>query len=118
LRWRYGLPALQYRIVTAGPTMEDGAAVFRLRRRGGAVEAVICDLLAPGDQRTLRRELCRFVLAVSGADYAVRVGRPTSTRDFLALPRQGPLLTWRALAETSMPTLRRWDLSLGDVELF
>jgi GNAT superfamily N-acetyltransferase len=118
LRWRYGLPALQYRIVTAGPTMEDGAAVFRLRRRGRAVEAVICDLLAPGDQRTLRRELCRFVLAVSGADYAVRVGRPTSTRDFLALPRQGPLLTWRALAETSMPTLRRWDLSLGDVELF
>jgi FlaA1/EpsC-like NDP-sugar epimerase/GNAT superfamily N-acetyltransferase len=117
LRWRYGLPGLQYRVVTAGPTTEEGAAVFRLRQRGHAVEAVICDLLVPDGHQALRRELCRFVLAVSGADYAIRVGRPTRTGGFLGLPRQGPLLTWRALTENSMPPLRHWDLSLGDVEL-
>jgi GNAT superfamily N-acetyltransferase len=52
LRWRYGFPALRYRVVTAGPTVEDGTAVFRFRRRGTAVEAVICDLLVPGGSET------------------------------------------------------------------
>jgi GNAT superfamily N-acetyltransferase len=118
LRWRYGFPALGYRIVSAGPTVEDGAAVFRLRRRGRAVEAVIADVLVPGDERKLRGELCRRVLTVAGADYAIRVGRPRSAGGFLPLPGQGPILTWRALVDTTMPTLREWDLSLGDVELF
>jgi GNAT superfamily N-acetyltransferase len=118
LQWRYGLPTLRYRILSAGPTVEDGAAVFRLRRRGEAVEAVICDLLVPGDQPKLRGELCRRVLAVAGADYAIHIGRPRSAGGFVPLPGQGPLLTWRALTCTTMPTLRHWDLSLGDVELF
>jgi GNAT superfamily N-acetyltransferase len=118
LRWRYGLPALRYRVVTAGSTVEDGAAVFRLRRRGGAVEAAICDLLVPGDQRKLRAELCRRVLSIAGADYAIRIERPRSAGAFIALPGQGPVLTWRALTSTGMPVLRRWNLSLGDVELF
>jgi hypothetical protein len=103
---------------TVGPTVEDGAAVFRLRRRGGAVEAAICDLLAPGDDRKLRGELCRRVLAVTGADYAIRVGRSGSGRRSPAVPGRGPVLTWRALGETTMPALHDWDLSLGDVELF
>jgi hypothetical protein len=47
-----------------------------------------------------------------------RIGRPRSAGGFVPLPGQGPLLTWRALACTTMPTLRHWDLSLGDVELF
>jgi GNAT superfamily N-acetyltransferase len=118
LRWRYGLPMLRYRILTAGPTVEDGAVVFRMRRRGHAVEAVICNLLVPGGQAKLRAELCRRVLAVSGADYAIRIGWPRSSGRFLPLPGQGPMLTWRALADTTMPALRDWDLSLGDVELF
>jgi GNAT superfamily N-acetyltransferase len=118
LRWRYGLPTLRYRVLTAGPTVEDGAAVFRLRRRGRALEAVICDLLVPGDQPKLRGELCRRVLAVAGADYAIRIGRPRLSGRFLPLPGQGPMLTWRALADTTMPALHDWDLSLGDVELF
>jgi GNAT superfamily N-acetyltransferase len=118
LQWRYGLPALRYRVVTAGSTVEDGAAVFRLRRRGAAVEAVICDVLVPGDQPQLRGELSRRVLAVAGADYAIRLGRPRLSGGFRPLVGQGPMLTCRALAKTTMPALRGWDLSLGDVELF
>ncbi|MFL6241746.1 MAG: GNAT family N-acetyltransferase [Acidimicrobiia bacterium] len=118
LRWRYGLSGLRYRVLTAGPTVADGGVVFRLRRRGEAVEAVICDLLVPSDQQKLRRELCRRVLAVADADYAIRIGRPRSVGGFVPLPGQGPMLTWRALADSTMPTVRRLDLSLGDVELF
>jgi len=117
LRWRYGFPPMRYRIATAGSTVEDGIAVFRFRRRGTAVEAVICDLLVPGEDRRLARELCRRVLEVAGADYAVCLGRPRA-RGFLPLPGQGPMLTWRALRDTTRPSLHEWDLSLGDVELF
>jgi GNAT superfamily N-acetyltransferase len=117
LRWRYGFPALRYRVVTAGPTVEDGAAVFRFRRRGTSVEAVICDLLVPGEDRRLGGELCRRVLVVAGADYALSLGRPRA-RGFLPLPGQGPMLTWRALQDLPCPSLHEWDLSLGDVELF
>ena len=117
LRWRYGFPALRYRIVTAGPRVEDGTAVFRFRRRGTAVEAVICDLLVPGEDPRLGGELCRRVLEVAGADYALCLGRPRA-RGFLPLPGQGPMLTWRALRERASPSLHEWDLSLGDVELF
>jgi hypothetical protein len=118
LRWRYGFPDLRYRILTAGPTVEDGAAVFRLRRRGEAVEAAISDVLVPRDEPKLRGELCRRVLAVAGADYAIRIGRPRLAGGFVPVLGQGPVLTWRALTHTTMPTLRHWDLSLGDIELF
>jgi hypothetical protein len=117
LRWRYGFPALRYRVVTAGPTVEDGTVVFRFRRRGTAVEAVICDLLVPGEDLSLGGELCRRVLEVAGADYALCLGRPKA-RGFLPLPGQGPMLTWRALRDMARPSLHEWDLSLGDVELF
>jgi GNAT superfamily N-acetyltransferase len=118
LRWRYGFPALGYRILTAGPTIEDGAAVFRLRRRGQALEAVIDEVLAPGDERNLRGELCRRVLEATDADYAIRISRPRLAGGFVPLLGQGPTLAWRALTHLSMPTIRHWDLSLGDVELF
>jgi predicted N-acetyltransferase YhbS len=118
LQWRYGFPPLGYRILTAGATIEDGAVVFRLRRRAAAVQAMICDLLAPSDEPELRAELCRRVLTSTAADYAIRIGRPRSMGGFVAVPGGGPLLTWRALAETTMPALRQWQLSLGDVELF
>ena len=34
------------------------------------------------------------------------------------VPGQGPILTWRALAQTTRPPLGDWDLALGDIELF
>jgi GNAT superfamily N-acetyltransferase len=118
LHWRYGLPSLRYRVLTAGSTVEEGVLVFRLRRRGKAVEAVICDLLVPGRQPKLGADLCRRVLAVTGADYALRLGRARTIGGFLPIPGQGPMLTWRGLAETVMPARHDWDLRLGDVELF
>ena len=37
---------------------------------------------------------------------------------FLPFPRQGPLLTWRPLADRApVPALADLDLALGDVEL-
>src|SRR5262245_6410818 len=118
LRWRYGFPDLRYRALTAGPTVEEGMVVFRLRRRRRAIEAVICDVLVPFDDQKWATHLCRHVLAVTGADYALRAGRSSSGHGFVPLPGQGPILTWRALTSPTMPSRRDWDLSLGDVELF
>jgi hypothetical protein len=36
----------------------------------------------------------------------------------MRLPRQGPILTWRDICETTMPMLPSWDVTLGDIELF
>jgi hypothetical protein len=36
----------------------------------------------------------------------------------IPLPRQGPTLVWREVCEREMPALERWNLSLGDIELF
>jgi GNAT superfamily N-acetyltransferase len=117
LRWRYGLPDLHYRVLTAGSSVEDGLVVFRLRRRGRAIEAVVCDVLVPSHETRLVKHLCRHVVASTGADYALCVGRSSADGGFVPLPGQGPVLTWRALTHPEMPTVRAWDLSLGDVEL-
>ena len=37
---------------------------------------------------------------------------------FVRFPGQGPILTWRAVGQTQMPTLTEWDVSLGDIEVF
>ena len=118
LRWRYGFPNLRYRVLTASSSVEDGVVVFRVRRRGRAVEAVICDVLVPFHDREVGAQLCRQVLAVTGADYAIRTRRSHSVAGFLPLPSQGPVVTWLALTSPAAPSLPEWDLSLGDVELF
>jgi GNAT superfamily N-acetyltransferase len=115
LAWRYGFEPLAYRVLLAGPELEDGALIFRLRPRGAATEAAICDVLVPGGDRQTAPRLARRVLAESGADYAVRLG---AGRGFAPLPGQGPLLVWRSLAAMEMPPRRSWSLNLGDVELF
>ncbi len=119
LRWRYaGFPALGYRALTGPGGVEDGLGLFRLRRRGGAVEAMLGDVLAPGgDARTVAR-LARDVLRVSGADYAVATAAGRRWRGFVPLPGQGPVLTWRAAGAGGRLPIGAWDLSLGDVELF
>jgi GNAT superfamily N-acetyltransferase len=117
LRWRYCLPTLGYRILARGVTIEDGAVVFRLRRRGRAVEAVISDLLVPGDRQKLRGELSRRVLVEAGADYVLWIGGARAASASLKTPGWGPILTWRAVTDTTMPSLPHWSLSLGDVEL-
>lgn len=118
LRWRYaGFPALAYRALTGPEGVEGGLALFRLRRRGGAVEAMLGDVLAPGGDALTLARLARDVLRASGADYAVAIGA-RRWRGFVPLPGQGPVLTWRAAGAGGRPPIGAWDLSLGDVELF
>ena len=121
--WRYGHEPLHYRVVRAGAAIDDGFAVFHLRRRGPALEAVLCDLVVPNpheaEARRLGRHLTRQVARLSGADYLLRIdGRPVTTDPFVRVPRIGPVLTSRALTKWRPPRLGRWDITMGDIELF
>jgi GNAT superfamily N-acetyltransferase len=120
LRWRYGFDRLAYRAMCVGDDPSRGFAVFRLRRRGSALEAALCDLLVPAGARAEARALERTILRASGADYVIRLDRAVATRSgFVRLPRQGPIFVTRAVAQTAPPSkLTDWDLSLGDIELF
>lgn len=109
LQWRYGGQLLHYRAVVG----DQGVAFFRLRRRGGALEAVLGDVLAP--RRQVRRRLVREVARRSGADYLLALGSARDAPSTAAVPRTGPTLTWRPLCRTVPPT---FALSMGDVELF
>ena len=118
-RWRYGLEALAYRVLLAGSSIVDGLVVFRLRMRGAAIEGVVADVLVPGGSADLEQRLLLDLARTSGADYLIRLDRRRFPPGrFLPLPKQGPIMTWRSVNETSMPALERWDLRLGDIELF
>ena len=120
LRWRYGFGPLEYRAVTLSPQAEDGFAVFRLRRRGDALECALLDVVVPAGEGEAARRLTRAVAEVSEADYVIRIGGPVLDRGgFVRLPGQGPVLTHRALLP-GVPGahLDEWQLSLGDIELF
>lgn len=119
LLWRYRLDHLRYRVVLAGDRLEDGAVVFRLRRRGDATEAAICEVLeGRAGQRGLRAAL-REVAAGSDADYLLSV-RSANGRvsGFVPVPKAGPVLTWKPLSTSRVPAIRGLRLQLGDVELF
>ena len=120
LRWRYSFPPLGYRAIMAGDDMRAGVAVFRLRRRGPAIECVLCEVLSPAGDQWARRVLERSVVRQSGADYVIRLGGSLAgRRGFVRVPRQGPVLTWRPLASaTDGGRLGDWALTLGDIELF
>jgi GNAT superfamily N-acetyltransferase len=118
LAWRYGFPPLHYRAVVAPGGVESGMVVFRLRRRGPALEAAVCEQIVPaGDERTAPA-LVRQLLQETGADHAVQIGRARPAKGLLPVPGQGPTLVWRDLAETTMPPADTWSLGLGDIELF
>ena len=116
LAWRYGFPALHYRAMVAGTSVEAGVAVYRLRRRGSAVEAAVCDVLAPGGDKGIARRLLRRIVRHSGADYAVRLAGQGPRAGWLPVPGQGPTFVWRHVTEQEPPAA--WDLALGDIELF
>jgi glycosyltransferase involved in cell wall biosynthesis/GNAT superfamily N-acetyltransferase len=117
LRWRYATPLLGYRAVVAPGGLRDGVAIFRIRARGDAREAALSAVLARGDDRALVGRLTRAVARVADADYVIRIGGGrVAPGGMVQLPGQGPVLTWRAVGSPSPPA--RWDLSLGDIELF
>jgi hypothetical protein len=118
LRWRYGFPALRYRVVTGRDGLRDGAAVFRVRRRGAATEVALCELLVPGEDPTITRHLVHDVMHATKADHAVRIGQARPALGFLPVPGQGPTLVWRDVCQSTPPPATAWQLSLGDVELF
>lgn len=118
LQWRYSFAPLGYRIMTSGDPA-DGCCIFRTRRRGTALEATVCELLVPTHARSTQRALTRDVARSTGADYLIFASdAPGLTTRTLPLPRQGPILTWRALEQPDQPGLGDWGLSLGDIELF
>ncbi|HEX6569441.1 MAG TPA: GNAT family N-acetyltransferase [Acidimicrobiales bacterium] len=118
LAWRYGFAPLHYRAVVADGGAAAGVVIFRLRRRGAALEAAVCEQIVPaGDERTAAA-LVRRVLRETRADHAVQIGRARPSRGRLPVPGQGPTLVWRDVNETAMPPADRWDLALGDIELF
>ena len=116
LEWRFGSELLSYRIVTVGGGVEDGIAVVRVRQRGDAREAALCEVIAPDDNAKARKALVKAVTNQVDADYVLSLG--VNRDGLLPLPRQGPILTWRGVTETEIPALNRWVLTLGDIELF
>lgn len=118
LRWRYGLDALRYRVVLHSDTVEDGFAVFHLRRRGRAVEATVCDVLVPSDTPHVDGALVRRIAELTEADYLLRVDRRPFLRGFVPLPGVGPVLTFRSLDGRGAPHLRDVAFTMGDLELF
>jgi len=119
LRWRYADGPIRYRAVLRTARVGDGLALFRLRDRGAAVEATLCDVIVPGGDPRARHELVRSVRRAARPDYVIRVQRPIAQDGLVRLPAQGPLLTWRGVTSgADLPTGDAWDLRLGDIELF
>lgn len=117
LRWRYSFDALHYRVVPVGDSIAAGAVVFRLRRRGTALEATISELAVPSPSAA--RSAIGSILRTTGADYAIAAGGPELLRaGFVPAPRLGPMLTWKPMARTGVPKLSELGFGLGDVELF
>jgi GNAT superfamily N-acetyltransferase len=117
LAWRYGFPPLHYRAVVAPDGVAAGLVVFRLRRRGAALEAAICEQILPVADDDTAPALVRRVLRETGADHAVQIGRARPSKGLLPLPGHGPTLVWRDVIDSSMPPAKQWDLVLGDIEL-
>jgi GNAT superfamily N-acetyltransferase len=122
LAWRYGLEPLQYRLLLAaecpgGDRHGDAGAVFRLRRRGAALEATVGDLFAPTP--AARRFLLRTVRRATGADYVLARGTTAiEATPAFSLPAFSPLVTWRSVTSTAEPTIADFAFTVGDLELF
>jgi hypothetical protein len=113
LAWRFGLPALAYRVVSDGP--ERGAAFVRVRRRGDAREGVVV-LLLVADRGEARRLLARVRRELGReADYLLAIG---GLPGFLPARRLGPIVTARAIAGVAPADVGELALELGDLELF
>lgn len=115
--WRYSFAPLRYRAFPLGDSLADGVIVFRVRRRGGAREAAVCDVVAPPGARL--RSAFGQIVRQSGADYllasasSVRFGA-----GFVPAAGLGPTLTWRPVNRAGIPAMGDLGLALGDIELF
>jgi GNAT superfamily N-acetyltransferase len=108
LAWRYGFEPLHYRAIE----VRGGHAVFRVRQRGALREVAIVDWLS--DQPDLPAV---FRLVRACGDYAVAIGLG-ARHGLVPMPRQGPILTWRPLANPVVPAFGDIGFVLGDIEVF
>ena len=82
-----------------------------------AAQHGLADRLAAGDFGHAAGRDGRFDVARVDADYVIGLGGSVIRPGLMfRLPRQGPLLTWRGVTDSAVPD--RWDLALGDIELF
>ncbi len=117
LRWRFGTPLLGYRAIPAASGVRDGLAIFRIRERGNAREAALVALLTPAEGRRTAAALVRAVARAADADYVLGLGGGVWwPGGMVRLPRVGPMLTCKPVCAGAVPP--RWDLTLGDIELF
>lgn len=117
LAWRTSLRPLHYRLlVLSERDPAEGGLIFRLRRRGAALEAAVIEELVPNP--VVGARLVARLLKETGADYAIGL-RTGPSAGLLPVPLRsmGPLLTTRPLA-TAPPAPKDWALTLADVELF
>lgn len=108
LAWRYGFAPLNYRALEVA----GGYAIVRVRRRGPLVEVALVEWLSDEVDPAAVGKVVRQV-----GDYGVAIGLGTR-HGLLPVPRQGPIVTWRPLANPDPPKLRELRFSLGDLELF
>jgi GNAT superfamily N-acetyltransferase len=117
LRWRYA-GVVPSRAVAHRDGSDSGVAFVRVRRQGRARIAIIGDVLVPGRDVKLERELVRQVAAHVDADCAAVLGGRLGARDgFVALGGQGPLVVARALCSEPPWSLDGWSLGYGELEL-
>jgi GNAT superfamily N-acetyltransferase len=119
LAWRYGEPFLGYRAIVGAEGVAGGVAIFRVRRRGCAREAALCEVLVPSEDPHATRRLVRELRSSVDADYVLAI-RTAAWGDHGLWPMlgRGPVLTARTLTDASPPDRDEWALTLGDVELF
>lgn len=110
VRWRYGRPDQQYRMVSAGKHGQvDSVAVIRSRRRGPSVERSVLEVIGgSGAVRDACSRDQRF-------DYAIAIGKRPG-RFWWRLPFGAPRLVFRPVVDPV--TSIGLDLSLGDLEGF
>jgi GNAT superfamily N-acetyltransferase len=131
--WRYASsPELPYGAAWVGARPDRAAIIYRPNHRRGLREIMVVDLLVGREGVRAARDAVQGLIRsvdAADADYLVASARPGSTHwralrraGFLSVPRIGPNLTVRPLsaaAEGQLPTqLDRWELSLGDLEVF
>ena len=122
LRWRYRFEPLAYRAVVAPGGVADGLAVFRVRDRGAATEAVLCEVLVPDGDRRLGGRLVRDVARHDRRRLRHRHHHDRGPEDrpspSPARPGPHPHLARRRPDRTDADRWPTGHLTMGDVELF
>jgi hypothetical protein len=117
LHWRYGFEPLHYRALHLGDSLSDGVIICRARRRGEALEATVCDVIAPPGVRLAAafRRIARRV----HADYLLATKASAGpSAGFLPAVGLGPILTWKPINRSPVPAMSDLGLVMGDIELF